>query len=80
MDFDADQYPPPLPLHPCEQRCTNHIRPDDDIEAIVIAAKGSALDRAYREHLTARSAADQVIIHDPPVLVRRYFETAFVVR
>lgn len=46
-------------MHRSEQRCTNHLRPDDDIEALVIAATESPLDRLYREHLAARSATDE---------------------
>ena len=80
LGIDTAKYrPPPRPLA-SEQRCTNHIRPDDDIEAIVVAAKETKLDRAYREYLAARSAADEEIVHDQPVLVRRYYETPITVR
>jgi hypothetical protein len=40
LGIDTSKYcPPPPPLLASEQRCTNNLRPNDDIEAIVIAAK-----------------------------------------
>ena len=51
LGIDVSNYRPPPPLTEREQRCRNHIRPDDDVEAIVTAAKQSPLDRLYREHL-----------------------------
>jgi hypothetical protein len=55
IGIDTSNYRPPPPLHPSEQRCRNHVRPDDDVEAIIIAAKERPLDRLYREYLAARS-------------------------
>jgi hypothetical protein len=56
LGFDTSNYRPPPPLLASEQRRRNHIQPDDDIEAIIVAAKETALDHAYREYLAARSA------------------------
>jgi hypothetical protein len=49
----------PPHIHPSEQRCTDHFGDDDDIEALVIAARETELDRAYREHLAARTATNE---------------------
>ena len=59
LGFDTANYRPPPQLRSFEQRCRSHVRPDDDVEAIVIAAKeresGSTLDRLYADHvLTSR--------------------------
>jgi hypothetical protein len=59
LGIDTSNYRPPPPLLASEQRCLNHIRPDDDIEALVIAATETPLDRAYREYLATRSATDE---------------------
>jgi hypothetical protein len=56
IGIDTSNYRPPPPLHPSEQRCRNHVRPGDDVEAILNAAKERPLDRLYREHLAARCA------------------------
>lgn len=52
--LDTTNYKPiPLP-RPQEERSYNHFRDDDDIEALVIAATETPLDRAYRELVLAR--------------------------
>ena len=41
----------------------SHVRDDDDVEALVIAAKEKMkLDRAWREHLEARAATNSQTI------------------
>ena len=40
----------------------SHVRDDDDVEALVIAAKETKLDRAWREHLEARAATNSQTI------------------
>ena len=45
---------------------SNHPGPDDDIEAVIVAAQASTLDRVYRQHVAAREnlrlqLGDQVI-------------------
>ena len=72
LGIDTTNFRPPPPLSEHEQRCTRHLRDDDDdIEALVIAAKESPLDRLYREHV-ARTAADEEAV-DPSgqLIVRR---------
>jgi hypothetical protein len=67
LGFDTAKYRPPPQLRSFEQRCTNHVRPDDDVEALIVAAKGSeesALDRVYREH---RATAADTVIESPAV-------------
>ena len=39
LGIDTSNYRLPPPLLASEQRCTNHLRPDDDIEALVKAAR-----------------------------------------
>lgn len=51
-------------------RCSNHTDPDDDIEALVIEAKETKLDRAYREH-RARSSAGETADSSGETIVRR---------
>jgi hypothetical protein len=55
LGFDVSKYRPPPQLRLFEQRCANHIGPDDDVEALVIAAKeresGRTLDRLYADHV-----------------------------
>jgi hypothetical protein len=55
LGFDTSKYRPPPRRLVSEQRCINHVRPDDDVEAIVIAGKeresGSTLDRLYADHV-----------------------------
>ena len=58
LGIDTTNYRPPPPILEREQRCTNHLRPDDDVEALVREAKESPLDRLYREH-TASPATDR---------------------
>ena len=65
LGIDTSNYRPAPPLVAHEQRCTRHLRPDDDIDALVIAAKKSPLDRLYREHVADRKALR--IIRNNPV-------------
>ena len=58
LGIDTSNYRPMPPMLEREQRCVNHLRDDDDIEALVIAAQETELDRMYREHLAARAATD----------------------
>ena len=44
LGIDTTNYRPPPHIPRSEQRCTNHLRPDDDIEALVIAATETKLD------------------------------------
>ena len=59
LGIDTLNYRLPPPLLASEQRCTNHLHPDDDIEALVKAATETKLDHMYREHLAAQSATDE---------------------
>ena len=54
LGINTSNFRPPPPMLEHEQRCTRHLRDDDDFEALVRAAKESPLDRLYREHV-ARS-------------------------
>jgi hypothetical protein len=47
--------PPPRPRH-YEQRTARHVRHGDDVEALILDAQESALDRVYREHLQTRAS------------------------
>ena len=67
LGIDTSNYRPAPPLLASEQRCTNHLRDDDDIEALVIAATETPLDRTYREFLAARSTTDT---SGPPIIRR----------
>jgi hypothetical protein len=57
-------------IHRGEQRCTNHLGPSDDVEALVIEAKETKLDRAYHEHMP-RSSAGETGDSSEQLLVRR---------
>ncbi len=39
LGIDTSNYRPPPHIHRSEQRCSNHLRPDDDIGALVAAAQ-----------------------------------------
>ncbi len=56
LGIDTSKFREPPPLHRAEQRCSNHVGPDDDVEALILEAQESELDKAYREHLASRSA------------------------
>lgn len=71
LGIDTSNYRPPPHIHRSEQRCSNHLRPDDDIGALVTAAQERPLDRAYREHLAARSAADEETVDTGGALLIR---------
>jgi hypothetical protein len=70
LGIDTTSFRPPPPLSEHEQRCTRHLRDDDDIEALVIAAKETKLDKAFREHM-ARSSAGEAVDTIGQLLVRR---------
>jgi hypothetical protein len=55
LGFDTSNYRPPPYIARGEQRCLGHLTEDDDIEALVVAAQETALERAYREHLEHRA-------------------------
>ena len=71
LGIDTSNYRPPPHIHRSEQRCSNHLRPRDDIGALVTAAQERPLDRAYREHLAARSAADEETVDTGGALLIR---------
>ena len=71
LGIDTTNYRPPPPILEREQRCTNHLRPDDDVEALVREAKRSKLDRAYDEFIAARSPAVNAVDTSGQLLVRR---------
>ena len=62
LGIDVSNYRPPPPLLEGEQRRLSHVRDDDDIEAIVAAAQEKPLDRAYREHIASRTAAESSVV------------------
>ena len=84
LGFDVSNYRPPPPRLRSEQRCFNHIRADDDIEAIVVAATERLLDRAYREHIAARENVrlrpGDKLIYGGGQPIRRTFEAKFTIR
>jgi hypothetical protein len=55
------------------KRCSRHLAPDADIEALILEAQQSELDRAHAELL-----ADEEIVETG--VIRRYFETEITVR
>ena len=61
LGVDVSNHKPAPHLHPSELRCTNHLRPDDDVEQLIIEAKRSKLDRAYDEFIVARAAANETV-------------------
>lgn len=54
LGIDTSGYREAPHMHRSEQRCVNHVRPDDDVEAIIIAAQEKPLDRAYREYIASQ--------------------------
>ena len=77
LGIDVSNYKPPPHIHRSEQRCTNHLRPADDVEALIVAAQEGPLDLLYREHVAAKGEE----IHTPPgAPLRRYFPAEFTVR
>jgi hypothetical protein len=84
LGFDTTNYRPPPRTLRSEQRCLNHIGPEDDIEAIVIAATEHPLDRAYREHIAARDnlklQPGDTVIYGNGRPIRRTCKTKFTIR
>ena len=71
LGIDSSRYKEMPPMHASELRCTNHLRNDTDIEALVIAATESPLDRMYREHLARKAANEKTIDTGGQTIIRR---------
>jgi hypothetical protein len=70
LGVDVSNYKPAPHIHRSEMRCTNHIGPDDDVEALVREAKRSKLDVAFDEFIAARPTTDEAVDTSGP-LIRR---------
>ena len=71
LGIDTTNYRPPPPILEREQRCTNHLRPDDDVEALVREAKRTKLDRDFDEFIASRAPTVKTVDTSGRLLVRR---------
>jgi hypothetical protein len=71
LGIDTSNYRPPPPLTERELRCSGHLRPDDDVGALVREAKRTKLDRDFDEFIASRSPTVKTVDTSGQLLVRR---------